>query len=80
MNTREASHDLPDFAWPIPVIFGTSTISNAKELIICTLPFDVEIKKEQEVINSRNIECTLKEAEQFLKQLVATPAPHWEFL
>lgn len=80
LKTTEPTHDLRDFDWSTSVILGTSTISNIKEPI-CTLRFDIDSReKGRHVVKSRNVELTLDEAEQLLKQLQAARAAQRELL
>ena len=80
LKTTTPTHDLRDFDWSTSVILGTSTISNIKEPI-CTFRFDLDSReKGRHVVKSRNIELTVDEAEQLLKQLQAARAAQRELL
>jgi hypothetical protein len=64
-------HTLRDFDWSASVVLGTGTVSNLKEPIL-TIRFDTDTNENgKTVAKSRNIEFTLEEAQQLLKQLDA---------
>jgi len=65
LKSKAPIHNLRDFDWSTSLVLGTNKVSNLKEPITS---FSFEIENNGKIEN-KNLELTLEEAEQMLKQI-----------